>query len=123
MIKKFNEFVNESYSNGYSLNMTAIKGGKMFRENGTFPTMDDAREFMLNWLDSNPGSTIEYFDICLGTNYSDTSSLEVWGGNGGYFANIMDNDDSIKWKQRLTSREMEKIARSEVDIESFLGIE
>lgn len=120
MIKTFEEFINESFDSGYGLNMTAVKGGKRFRETGMFKRLEDARRFMIDWLDRNPDGSIEYFDICSGSNYSDPDCLEVWGGKGGYFYNVVNS--SYKDHQQFTYREMSKIERSEVDINSYLGI-
>ena len=115
----FSEFIKESFDSGYGLNMTAVKGGKRFRENGMFKRLEDARRFMIDWLDRNPDSSIEYFDICSGSNFSDPDGLEVWGGQGGYFYNVVNS--SYKDHQQFTYREMSKIERSEVDINSYLG--
>ena len=120
MIKTFKEFVNEAYGSGYGLTMTAVKKGKKFRENASFATEDSAREFMINWLQKNPDSNIEYFDICSGSNYSDPDCLVVWGGYGGYFANIVNG--GYKYNQQFSRREIDDIENSEVDIKSYLGI-
>lgn len=120
MIKTFEEFIKESFDSGYGLNMTVVKGGEKFRENGMFKRLEDARRFMIDWLDRNPDGSIEYFDICSGSNYSDPDCLEVWGGQGGYFYNVVNS--SYKDHQQFTYREMSKIERSEVDINSYLGI-
>ena len=119
MIKTFEEFIKESFDSGYGLNMTAVKSGKRFRETGMFKRLEDARRFMIDWLDRNPDSSIEYFDICSGSNYSDPDCLEVWGGQGGYFYNVVNS--SYKDHQQITYREMSKIESSEVDINSYLG--
>jgi hypothetical protein len=121
MIKTFDEFIKESFESGYGLNMTASNAsGKKIRENSMFKRLEDARRFMIDWLDRNPDSSIEYFDICSGSNYSDPDCLEVWGGQGGYFYNVVNS--SYKDNQQFTYREMSKIERSEVDINSYLGI-
>jgi hypothetical protein len=121
MIKTFNEFVNEAYGRGYGLTMTAVnKRGRKFRENYSCSSEDSAREFMLNWLMKNPGSKIEYFDICSGSNYSDPDCLVVWVGYGGYFADIVNG--GYKYNQNFSRREMDDIESSEVDIKSYLGI-
>ena len=121
MIKTFGEFIKESFESGYGLNMTAANAsGKKIRETGMFKRLEDARRFMIDWLDRNPDSSIEYFDICSGSNYSDPDCLEVWGGQGGYFYNVVNS--SYKDNQQFTYREMSKIERSEVDINSYLGI-
>lgn len=119
-IKTFNEFINEACGGGYGLHMTAVKSGKKFREDRIFSTIDSAREFMINWMAKNTGSEIEYFDICSGSNYSDPDCLEVWGGYGGYFANIVNG--GYKYNQQFSRREIEDIERSEVDIKSYLKI-
>lgn len=121
MIKTFEEFIKESFDSGYGLNMTAANAsGKKIRETGMFKRLEDARRFMIDWLDRNPDSSIEYFDICSGSNYSDPDCLEVWGGQGGYFYNVVNS--SYKDHQQFTYREMSKIESSEVDINSYLGI-
>ena len=120
IIKPFNEFINEAYGSGYGLHMTAVNRGKKFREERIFPTIDSAREFMINWLSKHIGYTIEYFDICSGSNYSDPDCLEVWGGYGGYFANIVNG--GYKYNQNFSRREIEDIERSEVDINTYLKI-
>ena len=120
MIKFFDEFIEESFYSGYGLNMIAVKGGRKINENGIFKRLEDARRFMIDWLDSNPDGSIEYFDICSGSNYSEPDCLEIWGGQGGYFYNVMNS--SYKNRQQFTQREMSKIERSEVDIDSYLGI-
>jgi hypothetical protein len=120
IVKTFNEFVNEAYGSGYGLHMTAVKHGKKIREERIFPTIDNAREFMINWLSKHTGYTIEYFDICSGSNYSDPDCLEIWGGYGGYFANIVNG--GYKYNQQFSRREIEDIERSEVDINTYLKI-
>ena len=120
MIKTFDEFINESFDSGYGLNMIAVKGDRKFNNNVIFERLEDARRFMIRWLNSNPDGSIEYFDICSGSNYSDPDCLEVWGGQNGYFYNIMNS--SYKNSQQFTHREMSKIERCEVDINSYLGI-
>ena len=89
-----------------------------FRENVSFATEDSAREFMINWLQKNPDSNIEYFDICSGSNYSDPDCLDVWGGYGGYFANIVNG--GYKWNQQFSYAELKHIEKCEVDIETYL---
>ena len=74
-----------------------------------FKRLEDARRFMIDWLDRNPDSYIEYFDICSGSNFSDPDGLEVWGGQGGYFYNVVNS--SYKDHQQFTYREMSKIER------------
>ena len=120
IIKTFNEFINEAYGGGYGLHMTAVNRDKKFREDRMFSTIDSAREFMIDWLSKNIGYTIEYFDICSGSNYSDPDCLEVWGGYGGYFANIVNG--GYKYNQNFSRREIDDIERSEVDINTFLKI-
>lgn len=121
MIKSFNEFINESFDSGYGLNLTVIdKNGQKNRNNYMFDRMEDARKFMINWLEKHPGGSIEYFDICSGSNYSDPECLEVWGGIGGYFANIING--GYKHQQQFRYREIQEIERCEVEINSFLGI-
>ena len=121
MIKTFSEFIKESFGSGYGLTMTVVDGkGQKRRDNYSFDRMEDARRFMVDWLDRNPDSYIEYFDICSGSNFSDPDGLEVWGGQGGYFYNVVNS--SYKDHQQFTYREMSKIERSEVDINSYLGI-
>ena len=120
IIKTFNEFINEAYGSGYGLNMTAVKRGKKFREERIFPTIDSAREFMIDWVNKHPGSNIEYFDICSGANYSDTDCLVVWGGYGGYFANIVNG--GYKYNQQFSRGEIKDIENNEVDIKSYLKI-
>ena len=121
MIKSFNDFIKESYISGCGLTMTAVnKSGKKVRENYVSSTVEDAREFMINWLKKHPNYRIEYFDICSGSNSSDPESLEVWGGYGGYFANIVNG--GYKYNQNFSRREMDDIERSEVDINTFLKI-
>lgn len=119
-IKTFNEFINEAYGSGYGLNMTAVKRGKKFREERIFPTIDSAREFMIDWVNKHPGSNIEYFDICSGANYSDPDCLVVWGGYGGYFANIVNG--GYKYNQQFSRGEIKDIENNEVDIKSYLKI-
>lgn len=120
IIKTFNEFINEAYGSGYGLNMTAVKRGKKFREERIFPTIDSAREFMIDWVNKHPGSNIEYFDICSGANYSDPDCLVVWGGYGGYFANIVNG--GYKYNQQFSRGEIKDIENNEVDIKSYLKI-
>ena len=119
MIKTFEEFVNESFSGReYGLTMTVnTKHGK-FTEKYSFDTIETARKFMINWLDKHPGTSIEYFDICSGSNYSDPDCLEVWGGDCGYFANVAYG--GYKYNQQFTYREIKEIERCEVDINSYL---
>jgi hypothetical protein len=121
MIKTFKEFINETYGRGYGLSMTAVKRGKKYRENASFDTENSAREFMINWLQKNPGSSIEYFDICSGSNYSDPDCLVFWGGYGGYFANIVNG--GYKYNQNFSRREIEYIENCEVDIKLYLKID
>lgn len=120
IIKTFNEFINEAYGSGYGLNMTAVKRGKKFREERIFPTIDSVREFMIDWVNKHPGSNIEYFDICSGANYSDPDCLVVWGGYGGYFANIVNG--GYKYNQQFSRGEIKDIENNEVDIKSYLKI-
>lgn len=120
IIKTFNEFINEAYGSGYGLHMTAVNHGKKFREERIFSTIDSAREFMIDWLSKHIGYTIEYFDICSGSNYSDPDCLEVWGGYGGYFANIVNG--GYKYNQQFSRREIDAIERCEVDINTYLKI-
>lgn len=121
MIKTFSEFIKESFDSGYALTITVIdKKGLKYRNNYTFKSIGDAHNFMVNWLESNPGGTIEYFDICSGSNYSDPDCLEVWGGKGGYFYNVVNS--SYKDRQQFSYREIQKIEQCEMDINSYLGI-
>lgn len=121
MIKLFNEFINESFDSGYGLSMTVIdRSGQKYRNSNIFDSVKDARDFMIDWLERNPGGTIEYFDICSGSNYSDPEYLEYWGGKGGYFYNVLNS--SYKDRQQFSYREMKEIERNEVDINSFLEI-
>lgn len=121
MIKTFSEFINESFDSGYGLSMTVIdKKGQKYSNNNIFDSVKDAREFMIDWLERNPGGTIEYFDICSGSNYSDPEYLEYWGGKGGYFYNVLNS--SYKDRQQFSYREMKEIEKNEVDINSFLKI-
>ena len=121
MIKTFSEFIKESFGSGYGLTMTVVDSkGQKRRENYSFDRMEDARRFMIDWMGKNPSGNIEYFDICSGSNYSDPDCLEVWGGKGGYFYNVVNS--SYKDHQQFSYREMSKIERSEVDINSYLGI-
>ena len=121
VIKTFSEFIKESFGSGYGLTMTAVNSrGQKSRNNYSFERMEDARKFMIDWIDENPDGTIEYFDICSGSNYSDPDDIEVWGGKGGYFYNVVNS--SYKDHQQFTYREMSKIERSEVDINTYLGI-
>lgn len=121
MIKSFNEFIKESFDSGYGLSLTVIdKKGQKYNNNCSFKSMKDAHDFMVNWLEKNPGGTIEYFDICSGSNYSDPDCLEVWGGKGGYFYNVVNS--GYKDRQQFTYREIKKIEQCEMDINSYLGI-
>lgn len=121
MIKTFSEFINESFDSGYGLSMTVIdKKGHKHNNNCSFKSMKDAREFMIDWLEGNPGGTIEYFDICSGSNYSDPEYLEEWGGKGGYFYNVLNS--GYKGRQQFSYREMQKIEDCEVDINTYLKI-
>lgn len=121
MIKTFSEFINESFDSGYGLSMTVIdRKGKKYRNDNIFDSEKDAREFMIDWLESNAGGTIEYFDICSGSNYSDPEYLEYWGGKGGYFYNVLNS--GYKGRQQFSYREIQKIEDCEVDIKSYLGI-
>lgn len=121
MIKTFSEFINESFDSGYGLAMTAVnKKGQKERNNYTFDRFEDARNFMIDWLETHPDGSIEYFDICSGSNYSDPDCLECWGGTGGYFYNVINS--GYKGRQQFSYREVKNIERSEVDINSFLKI-
>lgn len=121
MIKTFSEFINESFNSGFSLSITTIdKRGQKDRNNYMFDREDDARKFMIDWLEKHPGGTIEYFDICSGSNYSDPDCLDVWGGTGGYFANIANG--GYKHRQQFSYKEIKEIERCEVDINTFLRI-
>jgi hypothetical protein len=120
MIKTFSEFIKESFGSGYGLTMTVVDSkGQRYRNNYTFDSIGDARKFMIDWLSKNPSGNIEYFDICSGSNYSDPDCLEVWGGKGGYFYNVVNS--SYKDHQQFTYREMSKIERSEIDINTYLN--
>ena len=118
MIKTFEEFINESFSGReYGLTMTVnTKHGK-FTDKYSFDTIDIARKFMINWLDKHPGTSIEYFDICSGSNYSDPDCLEVWGGEYGYFANVANGADL---KTVFEVSEIKEIEKCEVDIDAYL---
>ena len=119
-IKTFKEFINESFERGYGLNMVAInKDGKTFTETRLFDTIDEIRKFMNDWISTN-GGYIKYFDICSGSNFSDPECLEVWGGTDGYFYNVLNS--TYKNRQQFTYSEIKKIKRSEIDVNSFLGI-
>ena len=120
MIKTFSEFIKESFGSGYGLKMYAAnRNGEKFNNNAMFKNIEDAKAFLINWVKTNGGYII-YFDICSGSNFSDPDGLEVWGGQGGYFYNVVNS--SYKDHQQFTYREMSKIERSEVDINSYLGI-
>lgn len=121
MIKTYSEFIKESFGSGYGLSVTFVdKRGRKYRESREFATIDIARRFMIEWLEKHSGGSVEYFDICSGSNYSDPDCLEVWGGYGGYFANIVNG--GYKYNQQFSRREIEDIERSEVDINTFLKI-
>lgn len=121
MIKTFSEFIKESFDSGYGLSMTVIdKNGQKHRNDYLFDSIRDVQKFMINWLEKNPGGTIEYFDICSGSNYSDPDNLEVWGGEGGYFYNVLNS--SYKDRQQFSYKEIQKIEQCEMDINSYLGI-
>lgn len=121
MIKTFNEFIKESFDSGYGLSMTVVdKKGQKYHNKYSFKTMREAHDFMVNWLEKNPGGSIEYFDICSGTNYSDSDYLEVWGGKGGYFYNVLNS--GYKGRLQFSHREIRKIEDCEVDINSYLKI-
>lgn len=121
IIKTFREFVNESFGGRYGLTITTInKSGEKNRENIEFNRIEDARMFMINWLDKHSGGSIEYFDICSGSNYSDPDALEVWGGNGGYFANIVNG--GYKHNQQFSYRELKHIEECKVDLNTYLEI-
>ena len=102
---------------GFSLSEKAIKRAGMDYWNQL-----DVRRYMNfeEFLEKNPGGTIEYFDICSGSNYSDPDCLEVWGGKGGYFYNVVNS--SYKDRQQFSYREIKKIEDCEMDINSYLGI-
>jgi hypothetical protein len=118
IIKSFKEFINESFGRKYGLSVTTVnKIGEKFRDNYSFNSIEDARKFMVKWLENHLGGFIEYFDICSGSNYSDPECVEVWGGVGGYFYNAINS--SYKNHQQFTQREIHKIKRSEVDINTF----
>jgi hypothetical protein len=119
IIKTFEEFVNESFSGReYGLTMTVnTKHGK-FTDRYSFDTIETARKFMINWLDKHPGTSIEYFDICSGYNYSDPDCLEIWGGDSGYFANVANG--GYKYKQQFSYSELKQIEKCEVDIMKYL---
>lgn len=120
MIKTYSEFIKESFGGGYGLSVTFVdKRGRKYRENREFATMDSARRFMIDWVEKHLGGSVEYFDICSGTNYSDPDCLEVWGGYGGYFANIVNG--GYKHNQQFSYREIKDIENCEVDINSYLG--
>lgn len=121
IIKKFEEYIKESFGSGYGLTMTSVnKDGDKNIETLSFKRIEDARMFMIDWLSKHPSCSIEYFDICSGNNYSDPDCLEVWGGLGGYFANIVNG--GYKHNQQFTYREIKNIERSEVDLNTYLKI-
>jgi hypothetical protein len=86
------------------------------------PFIKASLKFSGIFLKETPNSvlfgTIEYFDICSGSNYSDPEYLEYWGGKGGYFANIANG--GYKNRQQFSYREIKEIERSDVDINDFL---
>ena len=82
----------------------------------------ECRSFIIGWLEKNPNCTVKYFEICNGDNFSDYNSLVAWGGKNGYFSNILD-DDFPAQRSRVSSREIEKIKKCEVDIDSYLNIQ
>ena len=119
-IKTFNEFINESFGDGCGLDMHAVnRAGEKFRNDAMFKSVLDAKAFMINWLKTN-GGEITYFHIHAGSNFSEPDGLVAWGGEGGYFYNVVNS--SYKDHQQFTYREISKIERSEVDINSYLGI-
>lgn len=121
MIKTYSEFIKESFGGGYGLSVTFIdKSERKYRESREFATLDSARKFMIDWIEKHSGGSVEYFDICSGSNYSDPEYLEVWGGYGGYFANIVNG--GYKHNQQFSYREIQDIERCEVEINSYLGI-
>ena len=95
MVKTFEKFINESYydeDEGYKLTIVVLdKEGKESTEyvKQTFETMFDARKYMNDFMDNNPGCSIEYFDICSGEYNSDPEFLEIWGGKGGTFYDVV----------------------------------
>ena len=120
IIKTFSEFIEESFG-GCDLDMYAVNGaGKTFRDTAMFKSAVDAKEFMINWVKTN-GGNITYFSISKGSNSSEPDGLVAWGGEGGYFYNVLYSD--IKYKTQFRPRQIDKIKRSEVDINSYLGIE
>ncbi len=120
VIKSFKEFIGESFERGYGLNLTAInRSGEIFNETRLFDTIDEIRKFMNNWISTN-GGYIKYFDICSGSNFSDSEFLEVWGGTDGYFYNVLNS--TYKNRQQFTYSEIKNIKRSEIEVNSFLGI-
>ena len=121
MIKTYSEFIKEAFGSGYGLSVTFVdKRGRKYRENSEVISVESARKFMVDWLEKHPVARVEYFDICSGSNYSDPDCLEVWGGYGGYFANIV-NGGYIH-NQQFSYREIQDIKNREVDINSYLGI-
>lgn len=118
-IKTFDEFIKESFGSGYGLNIVFVdvKGYKN-REEMIFDNLQDIKKYMKNWLDKNQDGYIEYFDICKGSNYSDPNCLEFWGGQGGYFYNILNSN--IKHKQNFSYRDIKRIEDREVNIDEYL---
>lgn len=123
-IKKFSEFIKESYrGNQYGLQVWFEKDGETFdKENLMLSSERECRSFIIGWLEKNPNCTVKYFEICNGDNFSDSNSLVVWGGKNGYFSNILD-DDFPAQRSRVSSREIDKIKKCEVDIDSYLNIQ
>ena len=121
MIKTYSEFIKEAFGSGCGLSVTFVdKRGRKYRETREFASEDGCRQFMIDWVEKHSGSRVEYFDICSGSNYSDPDCLDVWGGYGGYFANIVNG--GYREQQQFSYREIQNIEDCEVDIKSFLGI-
>ena len=119
MIKTFSEFINESYD-GCGLDMYAVnRAGEKFGNNAMFKSVEDAKAFMVNWVKTNGGNII-YFHISTGSNFSEPDGLVAWGGEGGYFYNVLYS--SFNKQPQFSSRQMNKIESKEVDINTYLGI-
>ena len=124
MVKTFEKFINESYydeDEGYKLTIVVLdKEGKESTEyvKQTFETMFDARKYMNDFMDNNPGCSIEYFDICSGEYNSDPEFLEIWGGKGGTFYDVVYS--GYKGNQQFSYKELKYIEKCEVDLKSYL---
>lgn len=120
MIKTYSEFIRESFDSGFGLSIVFVNNsGKKITDERMFKSLEDARKFMIDLANKNSGGYIEYFDICSGYNYSEPKNLKVWGGEGGYFYNVLNLKD--KDSRQFSRREFEMIERCEVDINEYLG--